>query len=483
MMAGPRITLLGSQHHMLVEFLTTHQMGHEKAAALLFKRLRVGVEGLANSDRYILKEIIPFEKPWITDSSGTHVDFLLAPLRDVFRRCEDENLVFGFVHNHPLGPASFSITDDENELKLLTAIANRNGLHVSFVSMLWADDVWMARVRHAELPNKAIPVRHISVISDHIDLYDYSASSDKNAKIQARQASAFGGPFVDMLQSLRVGIVGCGGTGSPLATLIARAGIGELILIDGDELEFSNLNRVRGATTDDVGENKARNLKKHIDRMGLSVNVATYASEIDNDSAAVDALASCDVVFGCTDDFAGREIMNVALYVYAQIFIDLGLGGLISDHPETGPRLRNHFGRISTVFPESGQCLFCQKVIREDWINAQLAFRKNPDMSEEEAKERYLVGGNEQAPGIGPFTGGTADFALATLFNLIKPFRRYPSNIRKDMFIVDFVTMEIRSYATTMNPDCPYCQKHEFLLLKESYRLQRPILGKRDEYN
>jgi hypothetical protein len=60
------------------------------------------------------------------------------------------------------------------------------------------------------------------------------------------EEAAFGKPFNQMLQSLRVAVIGLGGTGSPVATLLARSGVGELVLIDGDRLEASNLNRVRG---------------------------------------------------------------------------------------------------------------------------------------------------------------------------------------------------------------------------------------------
>src|SRR6185312_5560552 len=116
--------------------------------------------------------------------------------------------------------------------------------------------------------------------------------------------------FVDMMQSLRVGVTGNGGTGSPFATHGARAGIGELVLIDRDPLAASNLNRVRGLVKSDVGQVKSDALKTFIEGMGLQVKVAAVASDVDADPTAVDALASCDIMVGCTDDFAGRELMN-----------------------------------------------------------------------------------------------------------------------------------------------------------------------------
>lgn len=481
-MNNPRLTLLGSQHDALVDYLDGHPEGHERGAVILFRRLHTSIEGLPDSDRYIAKEVIFFEEDWVNSSSPIHFDFKLAPLRELFRRCEEEKLVFGFIHNHPEGQNAFSIKDDENELTLLTAISNRNGENITFVSMLWVNGVWEARVRSGASPENSEPVRHTLVTSEPVQIFGYQDSSDDHSEVHARGAAAFGKPFVDKLKSLRVGIVGSGGTGSPLATLGARAGIGELVLIDDDELARSNLNRVRGLRGDDVGDKKSFKLKDYIDSIGIFTKVAAFDAKIDGDPLALDALASCDVVFGCTDDFVGRDVMNISLYVYAQILIDLGLGGRILDDKTGQPVLRYHFGRISTIMPEIGQCLYCQDVIRDVWVQTQLARRENPDITEEELKERYLEDGGEEAPGVGPFTSATADFALATLFDLIKPFRRYPQELRRDMFQVDFVKMEFSSHQTKQDSDCPYCKQHDFLLMKEAYRLQRPMLGKRDEH-
>lgn len=481
-MKGARITLLGSQHDELTEFLGSHPEGHEMAAVVLFRRLHIQVDGVADSDRYIAQEIIPFEDAWVTDSSPSHIAFSLAPLREIFRRCEDEGLVFGFVHNHPAGPAEFSGVDEENEYTLLKALSNRNGPDITFVAMLWAEDNWVARTRRAQVPETAVPVRHTLVLGEQINLYGYKESSNTHNEIQARQAAAFGQPFVDMLQSLRVGVVGNGGTGSPFATLGARAGIGELVLIDKDLLAASNLNRVRGLVSADIGQAKSTALKAFIESIGVSVTVAAIPADVDTDPAAVDALCSCDVIIGCTDDFAGRELLNVALYAYAQPLIDIGLGGKVDVGGDGHPCLRYHFGRISTILPEMGQCLFCQGVINDVWIRTQHARRANPEITYEELQEKYLEDGDTDAPGVGPFTSATADYALATLFDLIKPFRRFPPHVRRDMFFVDFVKMEIHSRVTLGDPACPYCVTRGFLLMKESYRLNLPMLGKRDEF-
>jgi hypothetical protein len=194
----------------------------------------------------------------------------------------------------------------------------------------------------------------------------------------------------------------------------------------------------------------------------------------------VDALASSDVIFGCTDDQIGREVLNTTTYAYAQPYIDVGLGGQLAEDASGRPYLRYHHGRVSTILPEAGECLFCQGVLTEQGIRRDYALRENPNMDDAEARERYLEGGLEQAPGVGPFTSNVADFGVATIYDLIAPFRKFPGELRWDAFSIDFVRMTLQSSRERNDPDCPYCGSRQFLVVQEKRRLNRPSLGARD---
>ncbi len=69
-----------------------------------------------------------------------------------------------------------------------------------------------------------------------------------------------------ILQQQTVAVAGCGGLGSNVAVLLARAGIGRLILIDHDVVEPSNLNR-QHYFLDDVGKLKVEALAAHLRRI------------------------------------------------------------------------------------------------------------------------------------------------------------------------------------------------------------------------
>lgn len=473
----PRITLLGSHHVQLISFFQSHPDGHERAAAVLFRRLRRHVPGLQDSDRYLSYKVIPFPDEWISESSPAHIDFVKEPLRELYRKCKDEDLVFGFIHNHPTDYPDFSERDTENELSLVQGIANRNGIDSSLVAMLWTQDEWLAHVRHADDIQSVVDVRHILVVSDQIDVYSSGLLDEKHDEILARQSAAFGEPFSAKLNSLRVAVVGAGGTGSPVITLLARSGVGELISIDFDNFERSNLNRVRGSRLRDDGKNKAQIQKDFIDELGTPCKIVAFDGMIDTDYDAIAAMSSADVVFGCTDDWAGRDIINKAVYYYALPLIDLGLGGIVNKGHDGHPILRNHSGRVSCVMPESGACLYCQGVLQLKWVAHQLADRKDPERAAQDVKDGYLEGGGAQAPGIGPFTGATADFGVATLFDLIKPYRKLQPGLRRDNIYIDFVKVRMKSHEVKDDPDCPYCRSQRYLVKREqSYLLGRPAL-------
>lgn len=97
----PRITILRSQEERLTAYFESHPQGHERGAIVLFRRFQLSGLELGDSDRYIAVQVIPFQDDWVTSSSASHVAFSLKYLRELFRRCDEESLVFGFIHNHP----------------------------------------------------------------------------------------------------------------------------------------------------------------------------------------------------------------------------------------------------------------------------------------------------------------------------------------------------------------------------------------------
>ncbi len=478
-----RITLLGSQDRDLQGWLSEHPEHHERGAIILFLRLARKVEGQEVSDRFLAVEVIKMSDDWVLESSPTHLKINMRKFTDVYLRCEIEKLELGFVHNHPTSLSiDFSSQDDINERNILYGLSGCNGKESFLIAMLLKNGTWKARIRQGTAPSEIIPVRHISVISNNIKLHGLSIP-DQSQEILKRQEAAFGKPFNVMLSSLRVAVIGLGGTGSSIATMLARVGVRELILIDGDKLEKTNLNRIHGCRVKDENTNKAKILADYIESLGLETSVSIVEEFLDESEMGIDALSSADVVFGCTDDQLGRDLMNQALYYYAQVYIDMGLTGFIDLDIEGLPYLRDHRGRISCILPEDGACLRCQRVISDDKIKLQQAIKHKPELakldSETLKNEFYLIGGGEQAPGVGPFTSATANIAVATFMNLLKPYRDISIELRQDNIWFDFVHMNTYSNEPIDNSECIYCRQHLLLVKSEgNYRLETPSYGK-----
>lgn len=484
-MTGHRITLLGSQDIELREWLSSHPYGHERGALILFRRLSRYIDHQSASDRFLVIDIIKMTDEWIIESSPSRLHFNMRMLPDIYFRCEKEGLNLGFVHNHPLGEMAFSDQDEINELNLLQGLSGSNGKESFLVAMTLTGNNWAARIRQGHSPETLIPVRHISILSDKIELHSIS-KPDEPLQNLMRQEAAFGGAFNSKLQSLRAVVVGAGGTGSPVSTLLARAGIGELIIIDGDILEKTNMNRVRGYLARDIGRKKVAALKDFIDTLGLNVVVSVIDGYLHESSEAIDALSSADVIFGCTDDISGRNIMNQALYYYAQAYIDCGLTGRVETHTDGFPYLRDHRGRVSCILPEAGACLRCQRVVTNDRLSYEQAIKENPELVKVDPitlkQEYYLEGGGEQAPGVGPFTSATADNVVATFMDLIRPYRKISEELRQDNIWTDFIHMSIHSNEPENNLDCFCCRTRSILLKNEGkFRLGMPALGEINE--
>jgi adenylyltransferase/sulfurtransferase len=113
------------------------------------------------------------------------------------------------------------------------------------------------------------------------------------------------------LLASRIAIVGCGALGSFQAGALARAGAGNLVLIDRDYIELSNLQRQWLYEESDVSEGlpKAIAAARHL----LNVNSGCNAEPLVCDLTAAnveEALDGCDAILDGTDNFETRYLIN-----------------------------------------------------------------------------------------------------------------------------------------------------------------------------
>ena len=101
-------------------------------------------------------------------------------------------------------------------------------------------------------------------------------------------------------------VAGCGGLGGWITEILARAGVGRLILIDGDAFDENNLNRQLYATEENLGEPKAAAAAERVRRVNSSVSVKHYEIFI-NETNGVNMIAPANVVLDALDNNSGRR--------------------------------------------------------------------------------------------------------------------------------------------------------------------------------
>ena len=113
------------------------------------------------------------------------------------------------------------------------------------------------------------------------------------------------------LLDARVTIVGLGGLGSPVAMYLAAAGVGELVLVDFDRVELSNLQRqiIHGA--EDVDRLKVESAAATIARLNPATRVEMVARALDEDELLAAARRSA-VMVDASDNFETRYALNAA---------------------------------------------------------------------------------------------------------------------------------------------------------------------------
>ena len=124
-----------------------------------------------------------------------------------------------------------------------------------------------------------------------------------------RTRCAIGDDLISTLQKYKFCIVGCGGTGALFAEMLVRTGANKLVLIDGDDVESSNLNRVVGFTQEDIDHKKVDVLKSRFDKITSSLKIETVATHLreydkddNNGQIARNAVCNADIIIIAVDN-------------------------------------------------------------------------------------------------------------------------------------------------------------------------------------
>lgn len=149
----------------------------------------------------------------------------------------------------------------------------------------------------------------------------------------------------------RVAIVGCGATGSALASLLARAGVGYLRIIDRDYVEPSNLQRQVLFDEADAAESvpKAIAAARHITAFNSEIECEAHASDLTPKNAE-ELLAEVDLVLDGTDNFETRYLINDFAVSRSLPWI---YAAAVASYGVTMTVLPGETGCLACIFPDS----------------------------------------------------------------------------------------------------------------------------------
>lgn len=161
-------------------------------------------------------------------------------------------------------------------------------------------------VREAGLKELALmrerPLREIMIACLEEGVWPERLRANRGAFSAAEQARLLGS---------RAAVIGLGGLGGPVALTLGRLGVGELVLVDGDDFEESNLNRQLLATAETLGQGKAEVAARALALANPVVDARAHQVWAYEDNLPR-LLQDCGVAVDCLDNLAGRYVLQEA---------------------------------------------------------------------------------------------------------------------------------------------------------------------------
>lgn len=115
----------------------------------------------------------------------------------------------------------------------------------------------------------------------------------------------------ERIVSARMLVVGAGGLGSPAALYLASAGVGTLVMADGDTVDLTNLQRQILHHTESVGRPKVLSAQDSLGRINPEVRVVPLQERLAGEALRRE-VELADVVLDCSDNFPTRHAVNRA---------------------------------------------------------------------------------------------------------------------------------------------------------------------------
>lgn len=406
------LVLAGITHTTLMAHLMAD--GNEAAAVLICARSPGPRQRLVVRDTILVPyDACPVRKPDAIVWPGSCIEEAI----DV---AEPEELIIILLHSHPGGWLEFSHIDDESDARVIPGIFEAFGsCHGS--AIMTPDGAVRARLYSADMTSQLVDL--VIVAGDDISQWWNDVIVDG---IPADRPLAFTSAMTAELSRLSATVVGVSGTGSIAAEQVARLGFGSVTLIDPDEVEGKNLNRILNSTAVDAErsvpkvEMFAQAIASHRGE-GVPVSVADTLGT----RRAIEAAGQSDVIFCCVDSKEGRMYANLIATAFLLPLFDVGVtiptfidGGKIA--------IADVSGRIDYVQP-GGSTLADRGVYTPDGLRAEHLKRVDPKAFQDELAAGYIKGILDEAPSVITLNMRAASTLVNEFIARAYPYRQEPN--------------------------------------------------------
>lgn len=337
---------------------------------------------------------------------------------------EDEGMSIILAHSHPGGWLGFSQVDDQSDAATMAALFGgwSGPLPVAGhgSAVMTPDGRLIARLYGPDL--SPTPVGLVAVAGDDLSFWAHGE--------EAGRPMAFSTDMTRTLGRLRACVIGVSGTGSIIAEQAARLGFGALILIDFDQVEAKNLNRILNSTIVDAEGGRlkvemfadaVRRYRADLDVLALPLGIATRE--------AVLAAAGADVLFSCVDTAEGRQIADLIAQAFMIPLFDMGVSIPTRRGADGQAVVAEVSGRLDYVQP-GGATLGDRGVYTPAMLRAEYLARVAPETFAAEREAGYIKGAPDQAPSVIALNMRAASAAMLEFIARAFPFRHQPNRLK-----------------------------------------------------
>lgn len=402
----------------------------------------------ADSSRLVVQGLEAVPASAYQARSPVHASLTPEFMLEIANRARAARAGVAVLHTHPGAGTleGFSALDDAGELSLATYFNARVPGQRHIAAVVTSSNVHV-RVLGAGEQLHAVGIG--ATVRRYGELHEVQVADNR----YDRQVLAFGEEGQTRLRETRVAVVGGGGTGSFIAHELAHLGVGQLLLIDHDTVDPSNLNRLMGAKPADVGLPKVEVASKSVSAINPAIQVETIVGDV-VDAAVAARLREVDFIFGCTDSMASRAVINQIAYQYLIPVIDMGVAIHVREN-----RIASVTGRVQMLSAGLG-CLVCADGLDGQQVRREL-------MSEAQRRaDPYFENASVPQPAVMPLNGIVTSAAVAMFMSAITA---YPGEAR--LLHYDGLRGSMRPQILPRRPHCIVCSSDGALARGDAWNL------------